>query len=351
MTRTSRIMSLATALLLVSLLLVGALAFWDLHHPYWAAPTPTVTVEIPSGVDAREILDRLAARGVLVHPLLARLYLTYGLGDPPLKAGEYRFSGKASTVEILDSLIRGDVVLHRVTLAEGLTLDETASRLAEAGFGDKREFLHAMNQPELISDLDPQAHNLEGYLFPETYSFAKGTPESEIVARLVDTFRQRFASQIRPRMRAGESVHEIVVLASIVEKEAKLNRERPVIAAVYRNRLRRGMALFADPTVIYGLERLGRYDGNLRRSDLHYDTPYNTYLHRGLPPGPICSPGMASLKAAVHPADVPYLYFVSRNDGSHVFSRTLAEHNRNVEVWQKQYWRKRWGSARPPASH
>ncbi|HKI85893.1 MAG TPA: endolytic transglycosylase MltG, partial [Thermoanaerobaculia bacterium] len=300
----------------------------------------------PSGLDAGQILDRLAARGVIAHPFLARLYLTYGLGAPSLKAGEYEFSGKLSPVEVLDKLMRGTVVLHRVTLAEGLTLDETASHLASAGFGEKSEFLKVMDDPGPISDLDPEARNLEGYLFPETYSFAKGTPEREIVRRMVDTFRKRFASAIRPQMSTGDSVHRIVVLASIVEKEAKLDGERPLIAAVYRNRLDRHMALYADPTVIYGLELLGRYDGNLRRDDLRFDTPYNTYLHPGLPPGPICSPGLASLRAAVNPADVPYLYFVSRNDGSHVFSRTLAEHNRNVEKWQKEYWRRRWESHR-----
>lgn len=344
-----RILAATVGLLALALLMLTAAAYWDLHHPYSAARGTAVSIDIPSGLDASEILERLAEKGVLAHPLPARLYLTYGLGDPPLKAGEYQFSGKLSTIEVLDTLIRGNVVLHRVTIPEGLTLEQTAAHLASTGFGEKQSFLHAMNQPALIADLDPEARNLEGYLFPETYSFAKGTPENEIVARMVDTFRQRFSALIRPQMNGGETVHGIVVLASIVEKEAKLDRERAIIAAVYRNRLRRGMALYADPTVIYGLERLGRYDGNLRRSDLRYDTPYNTYLHRGLPPGPICSPGLASLRAAVHPAEVPFLYFVSRNDGSHVFSRTLAEHNRNVEEWQKRYWRKRWGGTRPPA--
>ncbi len=342
------VVTLLTALVVV---LVASAIFWELHHPHAPAGGASVSLDIPAGLDAREILARLGERGVLAHPLLARLYLTYGLGDPPLKAGEYKFSGEMSAIDVLDVLIRGDVVLHRVTIPEGLSLDETAAHLSAAGFGDKQKFLDAMDDPRLISDLDPQARNLEGYLFPETYSFAKGTPEREIVARMVGMFRQRFASAIRPQMKPGDSVHEVVVLASIVEKEAKLDSERAVIAAVYRNRLQRGMALFADPTVIYGLERIGRYDGNLRRSDLRYDTPYNTYLHHGLPPGPICSPGLASLKAAVQPADVPFLYFVSRNDGSHVFSRTLAEHNRNVNEWQKRYWRKRWSAAAPPSKH
>ncbi len=167
------------------------------------------------------------------------------------------------------------------------------------------------------------------------------------------TFRQRF-EQVRPlldaRPRAG-GVRELVALASIVEKEAQLEPERPLIAAVYHNRIDRGMGLQADPTVIFALKRLGRWNGNLRRDDLRLDSPYNTYRYAGLPPGPICSPGLASLRAAGDPADAPYLYFVSRNDGTHVFAETLADHNRNVERWQRRYWRERRAAERRPAGN
>ena len=163
---------------------------------------------------------------------------------------------------------------------------------------------------------------------------------------LVKTFRTRFEKEVRPRLdrnlsRGGQTVRQLLILASIVEKEARVATERPLIAAVYQNRIDRGIGLAADPTVIYALKRVGRWNGNIRRDDLRMDSPYNTYRYAGLPPGPICSPGLASMIAASEPADVPYLYFVSRNNGTHVFSETLSEHNRNVEQWQRRYWRER----------
>ena len=270
------------------------------------------------------------------------------LGDPFLKAGEYRFQEPLSTHEALTKLIRGEVVTYPVTIFEGLTLLETVERLTSEGFGEFGRFTALMQSPDLIRDLDPEASDLEGYLFPDTYQFAKGTTEEEIVVALVTTFRRQFAEEVEPLRDPDShiSVREIVTLASIVETEAQLNEERATIAGVYSNRLRIGMPLQADPTVIYSLILAENYDGNLRRDDLKFDSPYNTYVHPGLPPGPIASPGLASLQAAARPADVPYLYFVSRNDGSHVFAKTLREHNRNVNKWQKVYWRKKWAEER-----
>jgi len=216
-------------------------------------------------------------------------------------------------------------------------------------FGRREVFLDLMRSPRLIADFDPDATDLEGYLFPETYNFASGTGEREIVENLIKTFRQRFERDVRPvlaRGGSGRGVRQLVTLASIVEKEARVDSERPTIAAVYSNRIQRGIGLAADPTVIYALKRLGRWNGNLRREDLRMESPYNTYRWAGLPPGPICSPGLASLAAAAAPATVPYLYFVARNDGTHVFAETLVEHNRNVEIWQRQYWRNRWARER-----
>jgi UPF0755 protein len=233
-----------------------------------------------------------------------------------------------------------------LTIIEGLTLEEIADQLAHQGFGRREVFLDLMRSPRLIADLDPDAPDLEGYLFPETYSFAVGASEKEIVETLVKTFRKRFERDVRPRITGGRTVRQVVTLASIVEKEAKAPQDRPLIAAVYKNRLDRRIGLAADPTVIYALKKAGRWDGNIRREDLQIDSPYNTYRYAGLPPGPICSPGLASLAAAAAPADVPYLYFVSRNDGTHVFASTLAEHNRNVEIWQRKYWRDRWAAER-----
>ena len=346
-------MKVLRRLLLVGVVLVvvaagglAAAASWSwsrLHEPYRGYPEERKLVVVPSGSSARAIIDRLAQEGVLRHPLLTRLFYRYRLEAPALQAGEYEFSRPLDTPTVLDKLVRGEVVLYEFTLIEGLTLDETARHLADSGFGSYDGFLAAARDPAPILDLDPAAPDLEGYLFPDTYAFARGTSEGEIVARLVATFRQRLSRQV-PAAASGaepEDVRRLVTLASIVEKEAQLDAERPVIAAVYANRLDRGIGLYADPTVIYALKDLGRWDGNIRRTDLALDHPYNTYRYGGLPPGPIGSPGLASLVAAAHPADVPFLYFVSRNDGSHVFATTLAEHNRNVDVWQRQYWRQR----------
>ncbi|MCP4661049.1 MAG: endolytic transglycosylase MltG [bacterium] len=324
----------------------GAWAWWLLRQPYQGYEGTQVVV-IRSGRGAGEILVELRAAGVLADARLARAYLVYWLGDPPLLAGEYRFEEPLNTPQVLAKLIRGEIVSYPVTLIEGLTLEEIADTLARQGFGDPDLLRREMQRPELIADLDPAAPDLEGYLYPDTYSFARGTSEKEIVATLVRTFRRRFRDEVEPLQAAGErSVRELVTLASIVEKEAGVDEERALIAGVYAHRLRRGIALYADPTVIFALKKMGTWNGNLRRPDLKLDSPYNTYVYAGLPPGPICSPAVASLIAAATPADTPYLYFVGRNDGTHVFARTLHEHNRNVERWQRQYWRRRWADER-----
>jgi peptidoglycan lytic transglycosylase G len=330
----------ATALLLAALATaaVGLHAWRQLNTPHG---TPgTVEFDVAPGLSARRILEDLAARGLVAEPTWARLYLVYYLGDPPLHAGAYRVELPTTTPEVLDMLARGQVALDPVTVIEGLTLEETAEHLTAAGFGDYETFLTAMRSPAAIADLDPRATTLEGYLFPETYRFSRAASEAAIVGTLVDTFRRRYTRELADRLGDGD-LRATVILASIVEKEAQLDVERPLIAAVYHNRLARGIGLYADPTIIYALKQAGTWDGDIRRRDLDLDSPYNTYRVPGLPPGPICSPGLASLRAAVSPADVPYLYFVSRNDGSHVFAETLREHNRNVDEWQRRYWRER----------
>ena len=339
----------ATAAAMVVLILVvgagvGIWAWKTLHSSYKGYSEAELLHEVLPGQDAGSILQELEAKGVVNDAFLARLYLVRVLGDPPLRAGEYRFDTPLTVPEILDNLVMGDVVTYPVTIVEGLTLEETAAHLAEQGFGDEPGFLEEMLSAGRISELDPEASSLEGYLFPDTYSFAKGTSEDEIVSALVSTFLRLFERDVRPALPPEDerTPRQIVILASVVEKEARLDEERPTIAGVYANRLRRGIALYADPTIVYALKQQGRWDGNIRRPDLKLDSPYNTYLYPGLPPGPIASPGLASLVAAARPAEVPYLYFVSRNDGSHVFASTLAEHNRNVHKWQKVYWQKKW---------
>lgn len=340
---------LGFAVLLVLLAIPAGMALWSLRklaQPYQGYEGQERVVAIAPGMGASQILDLLEQEGVLADAKLARTYLIYRMGDPPMQAGRYRFTGPLTPPQVLRMLVRGEVINRSVTLIEGLTLAEAAEALARQGVGDREVFLELMRSPKLIADFDPEAQDLEGYLFPETYSFAEGARESDIVEVLVQTFRRRFEREVRPRIPAGTTPRQVVTLASIVEKEAQAAAERPVIAAVYRNRLDRGIGLMADPTVIYALKRAGVWNGNIRRPDLRIDSPYNTYRYAGLPPGPICSPGQASLVAAAAPADVPYLYFVSRNDGTHVFAETLAEHNRNVETWQRRYWRERRAAER-----
>jgi UPF0755 protein len=258
-----------------------------------------------------------------------------------LKAGEYQFAEPMTAREVIDKIARGDVYRRRITFREGLTIPEMAAVFEQSGFGTAAAFTQAASNATLISELDPAARNLEGYLFPETYSLPRETPASVLIEQMVGLFHKALTPAIREGITAqGLSIREAVTVASLVEKETAVAGERPLVAAVYLNRKRIGMPMQADPTVIYALQLAGRYDGNIRRADLQFDSPYNTYRYPGLPPGPIASPGRAALEAVAQPADADYLYFVSRNDGSHVFSRTLAEHNRNVREWQIEYFRR-----------
>ena len=335
-------------LLLLLLIPVGMLGWsWiKLQRPYQGYAGEEKIVQVEPGMGAAQILERLQQEGVLADARLARSYLIYFMDSAAMQAGEYRFRGPLTTPQVLRMLVKGRVLTHSITVIEGLTLEEIATQLDRAGYGRRQAFLDLMRSPALVADLDPEAPDLEGYLFPETYSFARSVDERTIVQAMVKTFRDRFEKEVRPLFDrnsggGGRTVRQLVTLASIVEKEAQVATERPLIAAVYRNRLDRGIGLMADPTVIYALKRAGRWNGNIRRDDLRMESPYNTYRWAGLPPGPICNPGLASLVAAAEPAEAPYLYFVSRNDGTHVFAETLTEHNRNVEQWQRKYWRER----------
>jgi UPF0755 protein len=282
---------------------------------------------------------RLTDAGVVPNAIAFRAAVWARKAGRHLQAGEYRFDRAATPMEVVDRIARGDVYLRTITFREGLTIRQMAALFEEKGFGPAEAFVAAASGPDRIRALDPQAPDLEGYLFPNTYALPRRATAETLVDRMVAEFEKVFSTELRARATArGLSVRELVTLASIVEKETGASEERPLVAAVYTNRLRIGMALQCDPTVIYALDRAGRYDGNLTRADLHFDSPYNTYRYAGLPPGPIASPGRASLAAAVAPADVPYLYFVSRNDGTHVFATTLDEHNRNVQQYQIKYF-------------
>jgi UPF0755 protein len=299
------------------------------------ASGPTV-FEIDRGKSVRAIASDLRSRGLLRKK--TPFILLYSLFYAPqrLKAGEYELPAAASPEEIMETFIHGKILLHPLTLAGGLTGEEAADVVAAAGFGTGDEFRAAFAATGTIALLDPQAADLEGYLFPETYRFPKGTSSEEVVEKMVDEFKSVFGPTWRRRAaELGMTVREAVTLASLIEKETARPEEKPLVSAVFHNRLRAGMKLDCDPTIIYSLKKRRPFEGRLRTKDLRLDSPYNTYLHAGLPPGPICNPGRASLEAALYPAAAEVFYFVSRNDGTHVFSRTLGEHSRAVLKYQK----------------
>jgi UPF0755 protein len=314
---------------------------WTRMHEAYKGFEDVQFIEIPQGTASGAIRRRLIERGVIRDELAFRAALWWTGAARSLKAGEYRFDRSASAVEVIDRLERGDVYARRVTFPEGLTIAEMAEIAAGHGFGAAPDFITAARDRALIADLDPRATDLEGYLFPDTYALPRGTPPGAIVATMVTRFRATYDEALRARAAAqGLTTREVVTLASLVEEETGRPEERPVVAAVYRNRLAIRMPMQADPTVVYALAKARKYDGNIRRQDLNFDSPYNTYRYPGLPPGPIAAPGRASLEAALAPADVMFLYFVSRNDGSHAFAETLREHNANVKTYQVDYFRR-----------
>jgi UPF0755 protein len=332
---------------LVLLLAIGAGAaaavlYSRVNQPYRGYGAAEQFVDIPPGTGSLGIGERLVSSGVVRDMTTFRTALWMSNQGRHLKAGEYRFDRAMTPFEIIDKIARGDVYVVSVTFPEGHTIAEMAKIFETHGLGTAAGFVEAANDTTTIHDLDPTAKDLEGYLFPETYAVPRRTDAAKLVRMMTARFEKVFTPELRQAAAARNlTVRQAVALASIVEKETAKAEERPLVAAVYTTRLRIGMPLQCDPTVIYGLVKAGRYDGNIHKDDLSFDSPYNTYRYPGLPPGPIASPGRASLEAAVHPADADYLYFVSRNDASHEFARTLEEHNRNVQKFQVQYFRDR----------
>lgn len=307
-----------------------------LERPYAGWSGRGVTVELPRGLGAGAMVRRLHDAGVLRNPRLVTTWVVLSGRAGRLKAGEYRFERPMSPAEVVGILERGEVVLHAVTLPEGIGMGEVARRLEDAGVGVAAELLEAFHHPDAVRELDPEATDLEGYLFPDTYHLPRGQPPRRIASALVERFREITGPDyLEAAGTVGLSLREAVTLASMIEKETSVPAERWRISRVFHNRLRRGMKLQCDPTVIYALERAGRATARLTYADLQFDSPWNTYVVAGLPPGPICNPGRASLDAAVHPADGDELYFVASPGGGHEFSRDLPSHLEAVRRWRR----------------
>ena len=290
------------------------------------------TVEIPRGSTFSATADILEGAGLIRHK--RQFYLLALLMNAPkhIKPGEYDLSSSMTPVAVLDKLVQGKIKGYFVFIPEGFTLRRIASRLENAGLADREKFIGFASDSILLSTLGIEGESAEGYLFPNTYKFDKLMGEEGVIRFMVKQFKKGITPEILER---ADEVHftlnELVTLASIIEKEGGPDEERSMISAVFHNRLKKGMRLQSDPTVIYGIKD---FDGNLRRSDLRKKTPYNTYTMKGLPPGPICNPGMEAIKAALYPASVDFLYFVSKNNGSHQFSSNLKDHNAAVLKYQ-----------------
>lgn len=330
-------------LLTLALLWLLPLTYWLNLELYQSRPSLTQerTLEIDRGLGLRQIGSRLVQEKIIKHPsLIVPLFYLY-YSPRHLKAGEYQIEPGESLKSILIKMIFGRVKLHQITIPEGLTALEVASLLSSLGKNDE-SFVEALSNTQIIADLDPEAKDLEGYLFPETYFFPKGINPLEAYKVMTDEFRKNFSPAWQARAREiGFTLREIVTLASLIEKETGLNEEKPLVSAVFHNRLKRGLKLDCDPTVLYALEKAGIKKKELLEKDLKFPSPYNTYLNPGLPPGPICNPGRESLQAALFPARVNFLYFVSRGDGSHYFSSNYQEHLRAVSVYRKKANQKR----------
>jgi len=309
----------------------------QLQIPYPPSPAPTI-VEIPRGAGGREVVRLLHDRNIIQNEYIALGYLIVSGTRTRLRAGEYMFDKSMTIPELVNKLVNDSVYLHRFTVPEGLTITGVAERWEEQGFGRAEDFTKAAaDSVPLIRDLGQESASLEGYLFPETYSFPSRTTARQAITTMVSHFRAVVTrlQQTNPPERWPLNLRQTVILASLIETEAAHDNERPIIGGVYLNRLTRHILLQCDPTVIYALVHADQYRGALRLADLQFKSPYNTYVTPGLPPSAIANPGYPSLLAAIQPADTTYLFFVRTTDQRHTFSETLAAHNRAVAADRK----------------
>lgn len=324
--------SLLLVLVLASVWLVGDMLHF-IRTPASSEPAEVV-MEVPVGTSVSALSELLYGQGLVRSAGKFRWLVRFKGAARQIKAGEYQLSTGLRPGELLNKIIRGEVRLHQITFPEGYTLKQMAELLEASKLANAERLVAAATDPPFVRSLGIPAASLEGYLFPDTYRFARGLPVETVLRSFVTMFNQHFGPvQEEQARKLGFTRHQVVILASVVEKETAAAEERPLIAGVFLNRLRRRIRLQSDPTVIYGLSN---FDGNLTRAHLQKDTPYNTYTRRGLPIGPICNPGAASIQAVLNPTSSSYLYFVAKKDGTHHFSTNLVEHNAAVLRHQKR---------------
>ncbi len=330
-------MRLKITLAVVLLVIAGFASWltWALYVPYAGFSADGIVVEIPMGTSRRGIARLLKQNGVLRSALAFEL-LARWRSDVQLQAGEYRFDVPASARAVFRKIAEGRVFVHSLVIPEGLNMFDIAGKFEQAGFGSRDDFLRVARDASPIRDIAPAAASLEGFLFPATYGFPRDATAEEVAAAMVARFRAVWnALPQEGRNPRGLQPLELLTLASLVERETGVAGERPLIAGVFYNRLAKRIALQCDPTVIYAMELAGKNDGIIHMSDLRMKSPYNTYLNRGLPPGPIANPGEEALRAALFPPETDYFYFVSDTQGGHFFSRTHNEHNENVAKYRR----------------
>lgn len=324
--------------MVVSLVVLVIFGFVEVYLFLRTPPTQEKSeqiIEIPQGASFRKIAKNLKVKGIITNEIKFYFLARFKGNLTSIKAGEYLLYTHMTPLDVLDTLVSGRTLLYRLTVPEGHNVYQVADTAASLGLTSKEEFISKAHDPLFIQELHIQGISVEGYLFPETYFLSKPVTADKIIRTMVQKFWDHFSDDLRFKsQKLGLTEHQVVILASLIEKETGVSEERRLISAVFHNRLKIKMKLQSDPTVIYGIKN---FSGNLTKKDLQTSTPYNTYTHEGLPIGPIANPGREALEATVNPAPVNYLYFVSKNDGSHFFSSTYKEHLKAVKQYQKPH--------------
>jgi UPF0755 protein len=293
-----------------------------------------IEIEIPEGATFRQAVEIFSKEGLIKDKILFLFVGRMSGLDRKIRAGYYSIYGSVSPIDILKMLKNGQIIEYEITIVEGDSLKEVAEKLSEKGVISIEDFMKLSSDKDFLDFYNIEAPTFEGYLFPDTYKIPKGMEPDDVIGMMISRMREEYSDELQERAsEIGFSERDVLTLASIIEKEAETDKERPIISAVYHNRLKRRIPLQADPTAIYGIKSFGE---GITSRDLRRKTPYNTYMFKGLPKGPICSPGIKSIIATLYPADVPYMYFVSNNDGTHHFSVTAEEHEAAVKLYREK---------------